>query len=59
VIWFGILIIVGIVIAAIAFAGVRIKGARQVGNTHLMTAGRIFLGIILVILVLYAFGVFK
>jgi len=58
-IWFGILIIVVIVIALIAFAGIRIKGARQVGNTHLMTAARIFLGIVLVILVLFAFGVFK
>lgn len=58
-IWFGVLIIVVIVIALIAFAGIRIKGARQVGNTHLMTAGRIFLGIVLVILALFAFGVFK
>ena len=58
-IWFGILIIVVIVIALIAFSGIRIKGARQVGNTHLMTAARIVLGIFLVILVLFAFGVFK
>lgn len=58
-IWFGTLIIVVIVIALIAFAGIRIKGARQVGNTHLMTAARIFLAIFLVILVLFAFGVFK
>ena len=58
-IWFGTLIIVVIVIALIAFAGIRIKGARQVGNTHLMTTARIFLGIFLVILVLFALGVFK
>ena len=58
-IWFGVLIFVVIVIALIAFAGIRTKGARQVGNTHLMTAGRIFLGIFLVILAIFAFGVFK
>lgn len=58
-IWFRILIIVVVAVALVALAGIRIKGARQVGNTHLMTAARIFLGIFLVILVLFAFGVFK
>jgi hypothetical protein len=58
-IWFRILIIVVVAVAMVALAGIRIKGARQVGNTHLMTAARIFLGIFLVILVLFAFGVFK
>jgi hypothetical protein len=58
-IWFRVLIIVVIVIALIAFAGIRIKGARQVGNTHLMTAARVCLGIFLVILVLIALGVIK
>jgi hypothetical protein len=58
-IWFRVLIIVVIVIALIAFAGIRIKGARQVGNTRLMTAARIFLGIFLLILALVVFGVFK
>jgi hypothetical protein len=58
-IWFRVLIFVVVAVALIAFAGIRIKGARQVGNTHLMTAARIFLGIFLVILVLFAFGVFK
>lgn len=58
-IWFGILIVVVIFIALMAFAGIRVKGARQVGNTHLMTAARILVGIFLAILVLFAFGVFK
>jgi hypothetical protein len=57
--WFRVLIIVVVAVALIAFAGIRIKGARQVGNTHLMTAARVFLGIFLVILVLFALGVFK
>jgi hypothetical protein len=57
--WFRVLIIVVVAVALIAFAGIRIKGARQVGNTHLMTAARIFLGIFLVILALFALGVFK
>ncbi len=58
-IWLGVLIVVAIVIALIAFAGIRVKGARQVGNTRLMTAGRIFLGIILLLVTLYALGVFR
>jgi hypothetical protein len=58
-IWFRVLIIVVVAVALIALAGIRIKGARQVGNTHLMTAARIFLGIFLVILALFALGVFK
>ena len=58
-IWFRVLIIVVIFIALVAFAGIRIKGARQVGNTHLMTAARICVAILLVILVLIALGVFK
>jgi hypothetical protein len=57
--WFRVLIFVVIAVALIAFAGIRIKGARQVGNTRLMTAARIFLGIFLVILALFALGVFK
>jgi len=58
-IWFRILIIVVVAVALVALAGIRIKGARQVGNTHLMTAARVCLGIFLVILVLIAMGVIK
>ncbi|HEY0556134.1 MAG TPA: hypothetical protein VGG20_17915 [Thermoanaerobaculia bacterium] len=56
------IVILGIVVVAIAFLaliGFRTKGARQVGNTHLMTAARICLGIFLLVLILIAFGVFK
>jgi hypothetical protein len=57
--WIAILGIVVVAIALVALTGIRTKGARQVGNTGLMTAARICLGIFLVILVLIALGVFK
>jgi hypothetical protein len=57
--WIVILGIVVVGIALVALMGIKTKGARQVGNTHLMTAARICLGIFLVILVLIAVGVFK
>lgn len=57
--WIAILGIVVVAIALVALSGFRAKGTRQVGNTHLMTAARICLGIFLVILVLIALGVFK
>ena len=57
--WIVILGIVVIVIALVAVTGIKGKGTRPAGSTHLMGAARICLGIILVILVLIAFGVFK
>ena len=57
--WYAILGIIVVLIAFVALSGERIKGARQAGNTHLMTAARVCLGIILVILVLIALDVFK
>jgi len=57
--WIVILGIVVIAIALFALSGFRVKGGRPAGNTHLMTAARICLGIFLVILVLIALGVFK
>ena len=57
--WIVILGIVVIVIALVALTGFKSKGTRQVGNTHLMGAARICLGIFLAILVLIALGVFK
>jgi hypothetical protein len=57
--WIVILGIVAVAIALVALTGVRVKGARKVGSTHLMTAARICLGILLVILVLVALGIFK
>jgi hypothetical protein len=57
--WIVILGIVVVAIALVALTGFRTKGARQVGNTHLMTAARICLGIFLLVLILIAIGVFK
>jgi hypothetical protein len=57
--WIVILGIVAVAIALVALTGIRVKGGRPAGGTHLMTAARICLGIILVILALAAFGVFK
>jgi hypothetical protein len=57
--WIVILGIVVIVVALVALTGFKGKGTRQVGNTHLMGAARICLGIFLLILVLIALGVFK
>ncbi len=57
--WIVILGIVVLVIALVALTGINRKGTRQVGNTHLMGAARICLGIVLVVLVLIALGVFK
>ncbi len=48
--WFGVLIATVIVIAAVALSGVRPKGARPVGNTHLMSAARVVLVILAVVL---------
>ena len=57
--WIVILGIVVIVIALVALTGFKGKGTRQVGNTHLITAARICMGVFLVILALIALGVFK
>jgi hypothetical protein len=57
--WIVILGIVVVVIALVALTGIKGKGTRQVGNTHLMTAARICLGVFLLILVLIAIGVWK
>jgi hypothetical protein len=57
--WIVILGIVVVAIALFALSGFRVKGGRPAGNTHLMNAARICLGIFLGILVLIALGVFK
>jgi hypothetical protein len=57
--WIVILGIVVVGIALVALTGIKGKGTRQVGNTHLMTAARICLGVFLLILVLIALGVWK
>ena len=48
--WFGVLIATVVVIAVVALSGVRPKGARPVGNTHLMSAARVVLVILAVVL---------
>ena len=57
--WLTALILVAVVVALVAFSGVRIKGARPVGSTHLMTAARVLLVVLLAVVALYAFGVLK
>jgi hypothetical protein len=57
--WIAILGIVVVAIALVALSGFHSRGTRQVGNTHLMTAARICLGLFVVIVILIAFGVFK
>jgi hypothetical protein len=57
--WLTALIVVAVVIALVAFSGIRIKGARPVGNTYLMTAARVLLVIVLAVVALYAIGVLK
>jgi hypothetical protein len=56
--WLTILWLVAIVIALAALVGIRPRGGRQVANTHLMTAARVTLGIILVVCALMALHVF-
>ena len=48
--WFGVLIVTVVVVAVVALSGVRPKGARPVGNTHLMSAARVVLVILAVVL---------
>lgn len=56
--WIAILGSVVLVIVLVALSGIRLKGTRPAGNTHLMTAARICLGIFLLILILVALKVF-
>jgi hypothetical protein len=56
--WLTLLWIVAIVIALVALTGFKPRGTRHVAGTHLMTAARITLGIVAVVLVLIALGVF-
>lgn len=56
------IVVPGAVIVAmilVALIGIQPKGSRPVGNTHLMTAARICLGLLVAILVLIAVGVIK
>lgn len=44
--WVGVLIAVAVFVAVVALSGVRPKGARPVGSTGLMSAGRVVLVIL-------------
>ena len=50
--WLSLLIAVAVAIVLVALSGVRLKGARPVGGTGLMTAARIVL-VILAVVVAY------
>jgi len=56
--WLTLLWIAAIVIALVAITGIKPRGTRHVARTHLMTAARVTLGIVAVVLVLIALGVF-
>jgi hypothetical protein len=48
-----------VAIALVALSGIKVKGGRPAGRTHLMTAARICLGILVLIVLLAFVGVFK
>ena len=55
--WIAVLGSVVAIIVLVALSGIRLKGTRPAGSTHLMTAARICLGIFLLILILVALKV--
>jgi hypothetical protein len=57
--WIVILGFVVVAIGLVALSGVKVKGGRPAGRTHLMTAARICLGILVLVLLLVFAGVFK
>ena len=57
--WLTALLAAALVIAFFAFAGGRVKGARPVANTQLMTVRRVLILIVLAMVALYVFGLFK
>ena len=46
-------------IGLVAVSGIKVKGGRPAGRTHLMTAARICLGILVLVLLIAFAGVFK
>jgi hypothetical protein len=52
--WIVILGVVVVVIALVTLTGVRIRGTRPAGKTHLMMVARICLGLLVVLLVVIA-----
>jgi hypothetical protein len=57
--WIAILGIVVVIVALFTITGGKVKGGRPAASTHLMTAARICLGLIVVVLILVAVGAFK
>jgi hypothetical protein len=57
--WIVILGIVVVAIGMVALSGIKVRGGRPAGRTHLMTAARICLGILVLVLLLAFAGVFK
>jgi len=55
--WLTLLWIAAIVIAVLAVIGIKPRGTRPVARTHLMTAARIALGVVALVLVLIALGI--
>ena len=49
--WLGLLLLVALVVAVAALTGVRPKGTRPVARTGLMTAARIVLALLVVVVV--------
>jgi hypothetical protein len=57
--WIVILGIVVVAIALVALSGIKVRGGRPAGRTHLMTAARICFGILVLVVLLAFAGVFK
>ncbi|MDP9119855.1 MAG: hypothetical protein M3O15_00535 [Acidobacteriota bacterium] len=57
--WIVILGIAVVAIALVALSGIKVKGGRPAGRTHLMTAARICLGLLVLVVLLAFAGVFK
>jgi hypothetical protein len=57
--WIVILGMVVVAIGLVGLSGIKVKGGRPAGRTHLMTAARICLGILVLVLLLAFAGVFK
>jgi hypothetical protein len=51
--WLPLLIVVGVVVAAVAVSGVRPRGGRPVERTHLMTVARV-VALVIIAAVAYA-----
>jgi hypothetical protein len=55
--WLSLLWIAAAVIAVVAVTGIKPRGTRHVARTHLMTAARVALGVIAVVLALIALAI--